>query len=429
MSYWFYIEPYIYISSKDKKVIFYNTLNGKILEYTGIPKILKIAKKLMSNRGTYVVRLSTEDLQDQVIKSFVKKIQLYYFGDLIKKESSTTKPIQITPILNVYSDVYRLDEMKRFAFGRNVLNSLKSISFYINNQVDYEVPHLKSAYKQFLFSYSDQKEKELDIGDIKKILFDAQASSLRQINILGGNIFRYLHFDELYDFLCTLNIAKIYLVHYRDIAEPSCEIIENNKKKFLTRINDKKIQLKIFINFPIFDKQFNTAIEFVRSNKPDSEFIFIVENEKVLDDVNTIISNFSINNYVLKPYYDGKNYHFFKKFVFLSRKFFLKETINYKEIFGRMVINSNHFGNFTVFSNGSIYANPNKPRLGSLGADSLYEIIYKELSFGKSWRNLRKNVNPCKSCIYNLLCPPLSNYEYVIGKNNLCNLINQNKEI
>ena len=41
---------------------------------------------------------------------------------------------------------------------------------------------------------------------------------------------------------------------------------------------------------------------------------------------------------------------------------------------------------------------------------------------GKSWWKLRTNIKPCNNCLYNLLCPPISNYEYVIGKYNLCNI-------
>ena len=31
-------------------------------------------------------------------------------------------------------------------------------------------------------------------------------------------------------------------------------------------------------------------------------------------------------------------------------------------------------------------------------------------------------VYPCKSCLYNFLCPPISNYENVLRKTNLCNI-------
>ena len=38
-----------------------------------------------------------------------------------------------------------------------------------------------------------------------------------------------------------------------------------------------------------------------------------------------------------------------------------------------------------------------------------------QLTKGKSWLRCRKDVKSCKSCIYQNFCPPISNYEYVIG--------------
>ncbi len=32
----------------------------------------------------------------------------------------------------------------------------------------------------------------------------------------------------------------------------------------------------------------------------------------------------------------------------------------------------------------------------------------------------RQDVEPCKDCVFNSLCPPISNYEHVMGKHDLC---------
>lgn len=39
-----------------------------------------------------------------------------------------------------------------------------------------------------------------------------------------------------------------------------------------------------------------------------------------------------------------------------------------------------------------------------------------------NWRKTRLQLSPCDKCIYCFICPPPSNYEIVVGKNNLCNL-------
>ncbi len=88
----------------------------------------------------------------------------------------------------------------------------------------------------------------------------------------------------------------------------------------------------------------------------------------------------------------------------------------------REAINSIYFGKLTVLADGRVYADLNAPSLGKLGRDSIYDILFKEMSGGSSWRRLRKNVMPCKGCHYEKLCPPLSNYQKVMGKNNLCHI-------
>jgi hypothetical protein len=41
---------------------------------------------------------------------------------------------------------------------------------------------------------------------------------------------------------------------------------------------------------------------------------------------------------------------------------------------------------------------------------------------GNAWLRIRGNEKPCNQCVNRDLCPSISNYELVIGKNNLCNI-------
>jgi pseudo-rSAM protein len=67
-----------------------------------------------------------------------------------------------------------------------------------------------------------------------------------------------------------------------------------------------------------------------------------------------------------------------------------------------------------------VYANVNMESLGTIH-DTIYSLIYKELTEGKSWLRIRDQ-KPCADCIYQWLCPAPSNYEIVLGKYNLCNI-------
>ena len=85
-------------------------------------------------------------------------------------------------------------------------------------------------------------------------------------------------------------------------------------------------------------------------------------------------------------------------------------------------LNSFFFGRLLVLSNGDAYADVNLKKLGNIYKNSLYEIIFQEMKSGKSWRRLRKNFEPCNQCVYELLCPPITSYETLIKRNNLCKI-------
>ena len=60
--------------------------------------------------------------------------------------------------------------------------------------------------------------------------------------------------------------------------------------------------------------------------------------------------------------------------------------------------------------------------IGNIQKSSLKELVYKELTELETWLKVRSKETPCKQCINKDLCPSISNYELVIGKNNLCNI-------
>jgi len=87
-------------------------------------------------------------------------------------------------------------------------------------------------------------------------------------------------------------------------------------------------------------------------------------------------------------------------------------------------MNPLNFGKLSVKSTGDIYANLNDKLLGNIMENNIYEIVYKEMKSGNSWFKSKAKVSPCKNCIYDFLCSPISNYEYALKRNNLCTIKN-----
>ncbi len=93
-----------------------------------------------------------------------------------------------------------------------------------------------------------------------------------------------------------------------------------------------------------------------------------------------------------------------------------------KNILRNQVINSSFFGNLFILPNGDILPSSFGEKIGNIYSMNLTEAVFNEISDGQFWKKARKEVEPCNNCIYNSFCPSISNYEYAIGKFNLCNI-------
>lgn len=412
-SYWFYFEPFVHVSIKQNNLLLYNTLNGKAIQYNNNCEILKLVKRVTDERNLLVIKLSYKDLQNHEIADFVSRVRKYYMGDILDSSYSKIKPIQLMPILNIESEL--LAKSNETYIGQDIMNYLREVTFYINNKTRQKLPLFIDSYRQFLFCYNKQNiYKELNLEKIGNLLSDSKGSSLSKINILGGNIFTYSRFSELVTELNGLLAGKVYYIYYLDLKG------YENKLKL---IKNKNSEINILVTYPINEFELSLVVRIIKNIRIKTNFTFIIEKENHIEKIEKIISDLEIDQYSLQPYYNGRNLTFFKKNVFITKQELLQSIVKLKDIHARMAINPFQFGKLTVLSNGNVHANVNAPKLGKLGEQSLYDIIYKEMNCGKSWRRLRSKVLPCKSCVFNLLCPPLSNYEYALGRNNLCNIL------
>lgn len=321
------------------------------------------------------------------------------------------------PILNIRQDRAKVKKDDSRSVGEAVMTNLLEISFYINSIGDLVSPILLKAYRQFPFPHVPVSgSSQLKMENIQKALEEISGSSLRRVNILGGNVFKYPGFGDLVSWLNRTAIQKVYYCHYLYMGKGS---------PFLDRFRRSDNLLKISITFPLVIDRLKSVLALIQRARIDTQWQIVIENDREIAQAMAIIDDLQMENASLQPYYNGKNISFFKKNVFLNKKMILNSKPTLKDIMTRQAINSNYFGRIVIKSNGSIHANVNMPRLGKLGKDSFYDLLYKEVNDGKSWRRIRSKVDPCRRCVFEFLCPPLSNYEFVIGRNNLCTLWKQ----
>lgn len=414
--YWFILDNYVHVSVKRNGVMFYNSLTGKILEYNGSEAVLKLVKRLHSPKNLLVTRITGKELLNPEISQLVSDLRGYFMGDLIDASLTKIKPLQMMPYAKVHKDVEVIRKTPARSVGEHMMKYLVEISLYINSACSQDCAICGSAYKQFFCcTRTKYGKEELNIQSLKDLFRQVQGAPLVRLNILGGDIFKFSKLGELLAILKTFSLKKVFYTHYLNLLQ--------QEDKFALFPADSS-SFSILVTFPVEENQWKASMELIRAQDIKAEFLFIVGSEKDVTRAEELITSFGLDVYSFHPFFNGNNLDFFERNIFLDKEDLQEAKPTDKDIHARQLVNPFHFGRLTVLSNGHIHANINTSRLGTLEKNSMHEAVYKEMYRGKNWRRIRKRTAPCKSCIFSALCPPLSNYEYVIGRNNLCNIWN-----
>jgi len=274
----------------------------------------------------------------------------------------------------------------------------------------------ENSSKQFL-SCKNTPKSELKFSSIKKFIdpIFSNNSSIKRISILGGNVFEWKELSYLSEYLIEngrMSDCKISIyVNFCDIKDEYCEI------EFLQNIN------LVIIAFPNDDLgRLNLFIDKLKTKGIDISLCFVIQNTK---DFERIEYGFQ-NKYDLLlsffPYFNKTNDNFFKENIFIDLPDLFQSNMPMEEISKKNKINPSNFGQLVINNDGDVYDNLNFPPIGNIYNDNIFQIIHKEIDGQLRWFDLRRNAIPCSSCLYSFLCPPISNYEYVLNKYNLCNV-------
>ena len=404
--YWFFLKSHVYVEFKKEKILLYNTKNGNYIEAV-FKEVISLVMQMYEPKNLGVIFLSKEQKSNAIVHDFVQEVLEKQIGELLDVRDDFQKPIQLIPILNLQRDVDRLKKTKTDSvlLGRDILNYLIELNIYLNDSCSKNCILCKDYYKQIHCCTAKNIKQELSNKDLENIFRQVKYSAVRKINILGGNIFninklnaKMLQLSDLYK-----NILHIYLYYdnYR-------------KNEFMDSLN-----LELIVNFPVNEIVFKNVSSII--NEKMTTFHFIIENEEQYYKMEKLISQFNIKKYDVQPFFNGKNLDFFREYIFLNKNDIFHKVFHIREIFRNQKLNSNFFGSMYILPDGTVKANMNAQSLGNIREDALLDLIYKEMLENTSWRKVRDQ-QPCSGCVYQYLCPPLSNYELTIGKINLCHI-------
>ena len=407
---WFTLSKDVYVSSHTTgRMLLYHTKNGNSF-IASHPEHIRVVNEVYNPDNLGVIDMETYNNDNQDVLDFIEKTTQLGIGKVIEK-TDDNKPLNFLPILCLQNDIERLIETKQESLiGDKISLYLTSVTVAINSRCGQNCSNCDMIYRQTLSCSKHYGDAEMDIETIKEIIVQSSFMNVKRLNIIGGDILLYPHWDTLLDFLKKHDFSYHLFFNFNQL-----------------QIVDDLLQLpfhkEVNITFP-FDE--SALLELLQSAKARDDFSynFFIENVTHYKKVNAVIGDFGLSDYKIMPLYNGKNIAFFEENVFLNEKDILAGRIEMRKIFCNQKLNSNFFGALIFLPDGTVKANINTPSIGRFPDETILQLIYTELTNNTAWRKIRAG-KQCNKCIYRYLCPPVGNYEMVLGKENLCNFATQ----
>ena len=390
--YWFYINPYCFIWDKGKKTLIYDSHSGKGLELRSNERIKWLINQLNDLNNLYCIELTEELLAEDTIKVFISEIQNFNAGNLIPVVPEKRKPAFLVPFLNLQEDINKVRKDPDRSLGKDIIKNLHELNFFI----DAASEHDSNVFEQF--AYQSSVDGGLLFSDIKVFLDQVKTSSVSIINVHSRNFLKYPELDSLINELDRMHIIKTFFLPFRYFPDKISEL------KFL---ESPQFRLKVLIETGSDPQSIIELSKKLKKISTQVEWVFSVSSKQEFAKVNSIIERSELENVEIKPFYNGKNIKFFKESIFLTREDLLNSGLSKREIFAHQVLNTNDFGKLTILPDGKVHANVNYPALGKIN-DPIKKMVFYEMDKGTSWRRIR-DIEPCKSCVYQWLCPSLEN--------------------
>lgn len=396
------VYSHIYINNNGSEVLLYNSIDGDYIIIRN-PHVARKFKTLENAEGANYYLDKIDEMPSYVIDNIVNK----KFGKVIR--SSHTYPVQFAPTMTLngfsmklyadgFVDLFIDNKYEKELLykdycqqiGKNLLDYFTTLTLYYSTSTKIDIKYAEvnkqymfpslgistSIEQHLLYNFLGEKQNKLEriniiVGDISDTTFDEFAILVRNLREMGGSIFIY-SLVENQDLLLKI-IKYVDLLHLWVLPESKVELLDKRKSKV------------VYLGL-------------------------VASNEEVL----------VLNDLELFPYKTAFN----KKFCMKESGYDMEDVISLKpsqnEIFSSQFFNANFFGELSVLPSGKVYSCMQSKSIGNIKDYKLKELLYSEFLVHKNWFNVRRNIHPCDSCVFNWICPPITNYEIALGET-LCN--------
>ena len=403
MKYLFYLEPYSFLFRNENEAVIYNTINSAYIPCLNMdnPYMQEILDAWEDSSNGYGIVINDAIINDHSIKKFIEEIRNSFSGDCIPWEPTQNKPYIFKPQLFLNIDIRARNSPN--ALGVFVLHHLHEVTLYLPSGCKSGCKYCTEFYKQFNHCRL-LNEGYLQLGHYQNLLSLFQKNGIQKVNFIGGDLRNNRYLQALLNDNASSSFKKVVYLNYKHLDGFEWEMITKSQSEAVVLIDSD--DLERIETLPDID---NVQWNIVVASESDLERINVlpqIENKKTK----------------ILPFYNGENLDFFAENVFMELNDIIENSIDRKTIFRHRTLNDNFFGKLFIMPSGDVYSNLLMSPIGNLFDCTIKELVYKELDEGNVWLKKRNTVSPCNNCINKDLCPSISNYEFVIGKYNLCHV-------
>lgn len=327
---------------------------------------------------------------DLSLKKYLEELELSLFGEIIYCEKCN-RPIQFSPDLRIRNNSPQLDtELIRNrnsvlydsaldSIGNNILLNVFELTIYYSDYYYDGENNFQYYSNQYLFpNVSNQRRKISDFN-----------------------------FVFLYDYPC---LSKINLV----VGNLTIDDVNFIRSSFLKKTFDFKIEL--YIIYDIYMKlkgdwldifstvhliYYNDIFDLLKDENSGCSKVCFVENDFDLKKVNK-----AVNSIDVYPVFNRYNGSFVKEYLSFNKMDLLELSIDERNILLNKYLNSNFYGELSIYPSGEVYSRKNASSLGNIKDSDIRLLLLKELVNERNWFLTRQTLPSCKGCIFKCICPP-----------------------
>lgn len=402
---YFIIYSHVHINCNQREALIINTESNTFF-YTKNAEFIKAFTRLSLPTIYYMFPITEGVKYDKDFITFLESLETEFCGEFIRT-TLLNRPVQFSPLFKIANNAplntlpeflnknLNIDILKGLEneLGNNILSNVLELSIYYNTLTNKQFISSVPIHKQYLFPIIDTKYD--CINDFSSV-FEYVFPHLCKINLIVGDL-------KEADIISIKNIIEKYN-------------LDNKISLYIVNSVYQNIN-SVFINlFSMVYVWHDSSSQIVKAPERVTNLL-LLDNE---EDVSLFENNPNIHE--IYPLYHGKNYRFCHDYLsFDIKDLMVDRKISDREIFMNQNINSNFFGEISIYPTGEVYSCKSRTCIGNIHNNNIKNIVFEELNTYQHWHLTRNSMPYCKHCVFNWICPPVTHNELEINKWNLCN--------